>query len=106
MISTIGASWEGYAIEEVIKAYAPDQVYFWATHSGAELDLMLIKDGLRIGVECKWVDAPKLTPSMRTAFSALDLSKLLVIYPGQLAYPLDEKIEALPFARLAENPNF
>jgi predicted AAA+ superfamily ATPase len=98
------ASWEGYAIEETIKALEPDEVYFWATHSGAELDLLLVKNGLRIGVECKRVDAPRLTVSMRTAFSTLELSKLLVIYPGSLPYPLDEKILAIPLSSLAENP--
>ena len=53
-----GASWEGYVIQEAIKAVAPDGAYFWATHSGADLDLLLIKDGKRIGVECKRLDAP------------------------------------------------
>ncbi len=55
-----GASWEGYVIEEVIKAQAPDEAYFWATHNGAELDLLLFKDGRRLGVECKRMDAPRL----------------------------------------------
>ena len=99
-----GASWEGYAIEETIKALKPDQVYFWAAHSGAELDLLLIKDGRRLGVACKRVDAPRLTPSMRTALATLELAKLLVIYPGPLPYPLEEKIQVLPLACLAENP--
>jgi predicted AAA+ superfamily ATPase len=99
-----GASWEGYAIEETIKALEPDEVFFWATHSGAELDLLLVKNGLRIGVECKRVDAPRLTVSMRTAFSTLELSKLLVIYPGSLPYPLAEKIFVIPLTSLAENP--
>jgi uncharacterized protein len=97
-----GASWEGYAIEETIKAFLPDEVYFWATHSGAELDLLLIKKGQRIGVECKRVDAPRLTPSMRTAVKDLDLSKLLVIYPGMHPYPLTENIHAVPLTSLAE----
>lgn len=96
-----GASWEGFVIEEVIKAASPDEAYFWGTHSGAELDLLLIKDGQRIGVECKRVDAPRLTPSMRAAPGDLKLSKLLVIYPGQKDYPLAENVRALPLARLA-----
>lgn len=100
-----GASWEGYVFEEVIKATAPDQVYFWGTHSGAELDLLLIKNGKRIGVECKRVDAPRLTPSMRTALTDLNLSKLLVIYPGPHTYPLAENIHATPLAHLANKPN-
>jgi predicted AAA+ superfamily ATPase len=97
-----GSSWEGYVIEEVISAVHPEEAYFWAAHSGAELDLLLFKDGQRIGVECKRVDAPRLTPSMHIAFSDLELSKLLVIYPGQKSYPLAEKISALPLASLAE----
>ena len=97
-----GASWEGYAIEEVLKATAPDEAYFWATHGGAELDLLLLKDGHRIGVECKRVDAPHLTPSMRAAMQDLELDRLFVIYPGDLAYSLAENISTLPIAQLAK----
>lgn len=99
-----GASWEGFAIEESIRALEPDEVFFWATHSGAELDLLLIKDGRQIGVECKRMDAPRLTSSMRTAFDVLKLHKLLVVYPGPLPYPLDDKIQAVPLSSLIENP--
>lgn len=98
-----GASWEGYAIEEILKATAPDEAYFWATHSGAELDLLLLKDGHRIGVECKRVDAPRLTSSMRTALQDLELERLFVVYPGPLAYPIAEKISALPINLLADS---
>ncbi len=97
-----GASWEGFVIEETIKAILPEDAYFWATHSGAELDLLLIKSGQRIGVECKRVDAPRLTPSMKIAMEDLELSRLLVIYPGIHPYPLDESIQAVPLAALAE----
>lgn len=96
-----GASWEGFAIEEVINAVSPDEAYFWGTHSGAELDLLLLKDGKRIGVECKRVDAPRLTRSMRTAVHDLELSKLFVIFPGSKPYPLTENIQAIPLASLA-----
>lgn len=99
-----GASWEGYVIEEIIKVVNPDETYFWATHSGAELDLLLIKNGKRIGVECKRMDSPRVTPSMRTALKDLDLSKLLVIYPGQHPYLLADKILTIPLKILAENP--
>lgn len=95
-----GASWEGYAIEETLKAVAPDEAYFWATHNGAELDLLLLKDGRRIGVECKRVDAPRPTPSMHIALEDLKLDHLFVIYPGALAYPLAKRISALPLAHL------
>ena len=97
----IGASWEGYAIEETLRHYQPDQEYFWATHNGAELDLLLFKDGKRIGIECKRRDAPKLTASMKIAMDDLKLDELLVIYPGRKAYPLGESIRVLPLEALA-----
>jgi len=96
-----GASWEGYVIEEVIKAVDPDELYFWATHTGAELDLLLFKDGRRLGVECKRVDAPRLTPSMRIALEDLELDHLFVIYPGARAYPLADCVTVLPLVQLA-----
>ena len=95
-----GASWEGYAIEETITAFAPDEVYYWATHNGAELDLLLIKHGRRIGVECKRVDAPRLTPSIHIALEDLELDQMLVIYPGDLTYPIAEKVTALPLSSI------
>lgn len=97
-----GASWEGYVIEEVLKAAAPDEAYFWGTHSGAELDLLLIKDGRRIGVECKRMDAPRLTPSMRAALIDLELDQLLVIYPGIQPYGLTENVKVVPFKNLVQ----
>lgn len=97
----VGASWEGYAIEEVVKAIAPEETYFWATHSGAELDLLLIKDGQRIGVECKRMDAPKLTPSLRTSVSDLKLDHVFVVYPGEKRYEIAAKIEVIPLRTLA-----
>jgi len=97
-----GASWEGYVVEEVFKAVEPDEAYFWATHAGAELDLMLLKDGHRLGVECKRVDAPRLTPSMRIALEDLGLDHLVVIYPGLRAYPLADRVSVMPLAQLAQ----
>ena len=96
-----GASWEGYVIEEVIKSISPDEAYFWATHGGAEIDLLLVKDGRRIGVECKRVDAPRLTPSMRSALEDLQLDHIAVLYPGERAYPLADKVTAMPVSTLA-----
>ena len=101
-----GASWEGYVIEEIIKAAKPDEVYFWATHSGAELDLLLLKDGKRIGVECKRMDAPRLTPSMRIAMQDLQLTTLLVFYPGPHPYSLGDKIRVVPLAYLFDPGTF
>jgi predicted AAA+ superfamily ATPase len=101
----LGASWEGYAIEEVLKVVNADEVYFWGTHSGAELDLLIFKDGQRLGVECKHSDAPRLTPSMRAALADLRLDRLLVFYPGDRPYPLAERVHVLPLSRLAD-PDF
>jgi predicted AAA+ superfamily ATPase len=95
----VGASWEGYAVEEVLKSFRPDEAYYWATHNGAELDLLLIKDGRRIGIECKRADAPVLTPSMRIALSDLKLDRLCVLYPGEKAYSLAKKVEVIPVAK-------
>ena len=96
----IGASWEGYAIEEILKALRPEQAYFWATHQGAELDLLLFKYGRRIGFECKRQDAPTLTPSMRIAMHDLKLDRLIAVYPGDQRYPLGKRMEAVPLAEL------
>lgn len=96
-----GASWEGYVIEEVIKAVAPDEVYFWGTHAGAELDLLLIKHGRRLGVECKRMDAPRLTASMQIALADLALDHLTVIYPGDRPYPLADRVTVMPLATIA-----
>lgn len=92
----VGASWEGFVIEQLLALAAPDQAYFWATHAGAELDLLLLKDGRRIGIEVKRSDAPTLTPSMRVAMQDLQLDALYVVYPGLRRYPLAPGIEAVP----------
>jgi len=97
-----GASWEGYVIEEVIKSQEPDEVYFWATHGGAELDLLVFKDGKRLGVECKKMDAPRLTPSMRNSMKDLNLDRLVVLYPGNRTYPLAEQVNVLPLDVLSQ----
>jgi len=97
-----GASWEGYAIEETLKVVQPDEAYFWATHQGAELDLLLIKDGRRLGVEIKRMDAPVLTPSMRIALDDLKLEHLVVLYPGKTHYTLGERVKVVPMSMLGE----
>lgn len=96
-----GASWEGYAIEEVLKAAQPDEAYYWATYQGAELDLLLLGGGKRVGVEVKRADAPTLTSSMRIAFRDLGLDRLVVLYPGSRRYPLGDRIAVVPLADLA-----
>lgn len=99
-----GASWEGYAVEETLKAVEPDEAYFWATHTGAELDLLLFKDGRRLGVEVKRADAPRLTPSMKIAMEDLRLEQVVVLYPGTRRYDIADKIAAVPLASVAGDP--
>jgi uncharacterized protein len=98
----LGASFEGYAIEELLAAARPDSAYFWATHTGAELDLLLFRHGKRYGVEIKRQDAPRLTASMRGSLDELKLESLTVIYPGDQSYPLAETIQVIPLPRLID----
>lgn len=100
----VGASWEGYAVEEVLKALKPDEAYYWATHGGAELDLLLFRRGRRIGIECKRADAPTLTPSMRVALADLKLHQLYVVYPGEKRYALARHVDVIPLADLVAAP--
>jgi len=97
-----GASWEGYVIEEVLHTLRPDEAYYWATHNGAEIDLVMIKNGRRFGVESKRLDAPKLTPSMKIALQDLQLERILVIYPGTRRYIIADHIEAVPFEEVIQ----
>lgn len=90
-----GSSWEGFALEQVLAVLGERDAYFWATHSGAELDLLLLRKGKRWGFEFKCVDAPSVTKSMKIAVKDLKLGKLWVIYPGDHRYPLEEKIECM-----------
>jgi len=95
-----GASWEGFALEQVLRLIEPDEAYFWATYAGAELDLLMFKNGKRYGVEFKRADAPGLTRSMTTAMSDLKLEHLSVIYPGDRHYSLTERISVVPASEL------
>ena len=95
-----GASWEGYVIEEVLKALEPEEAYFWATHNGAEIDLVLRKDGRWLGVECKREDAPRMTPSMRMALEDIKLERIAVVYPDE-ALPIAENVHAVPWHAIA-----
>lgn len=94
--SRCGASWEGFVIEEVIRSVEPDDIYFWATHNGAEIDLVFSKGGRLYGVECKRADAPAMTPSMKIALEDLKLERIAVIYPGEKRYSLHKKIDVVP----------
>ena len=97
----VGASWEGYAIEETLGTVNPEAAHFWATHTGAELDLLLFVRGRRYGVEVKFQDAPRLTPSMRHALNDLRLEHLAVLYPGDRRYSLERRVTVVPLSELA-----
>ncbi|MCD6039652.1 MAG: uncharacterized protein K0S27_1052 [Gammaproteobacteria bacterium] len=96
----LGASWEGFALEETIRCYhvEAERCYYWATHQETELDLLIFHQGKRLGFEFKHADAPKLTKSMQIAFDTLQLDELMVIYPGTRAYSLTEKIKVVNFS--------
>jgi len=92
----LGASWEGFALEQVIGALGSRDAYFWATHGGAELDLLVRIADKHYGFEFKYADAPGASRSMHVAIEDLRLEHLWVVYPGQQGYSLDEKISVMP----------
>lgn len=93
----LGASWKGFALEEVIRHHhaRSEECFFWGVHSQAELDCLLMKEGKKIGFEFKYSDAPTLTNSMNHAIESLQLDKLTVIYPGKKSYLLSERVEVI-----------
>ncbi len=95
-----GASWEGFALEQVLLAHGQRNAYYYRTQRGAELDLLLLRKSLRWGFEFKCTDSPRTTKSMRIVMSDLGLEHLWVVYPGQLEYPLDSRITALPLQKI------
>jgi hypothetical protein len=92
----VGASWEGFAIEQIIGLLNTRDAYFWGTHGGAELDLLVRIAGKHYGFEFKYADAPGTTRSMRVALQDLSLEHLWVVYPGQTEYGLDDRITVIP----------
>lgn len=100
-----GASWEGFAIDQIIRHLGarPEECHFWATHGGAELDLLIVRGRKRYGFEIKRTTAPKVTPSMRHALEDLNLTSLDVIHAGDHTFPLTEKIRAVPLRHLLED---
>ena len=98
----LGASFEGFAIEQALSCLDTRNAYFWRSHSGAELDLMVIRGGRRYGFEFKSADAPRSTRSMRVALDDLRLEHLWVVYPGDQLYVLDERLSVFPVHRLPE----
>lgn len=100
----VGASWEGFAIEQILRIIKPPQAFFWATHSGAEIDLFFIFHGRRYGIECKFSEAPKITKSMSQALETLSLAHLWIIHPGEHPYPLSGQISVWPMTDIAALP--
>jgi predicted AAA+ superfamily ATPase len=98
----VGASWEGFVIEQIRSRLGADldECFFWATHSGAELDLLVVRGRTRLGFEVKRTTAPKVTPSMRHALTDLKLKRLDVVHAGETSFPLTEQIRAVSFSRL------
>ena len=97
-----GASWEGFALEQMLLAHGERGAYFYGTQRGAELDLLLLRRGRRWGFEFKCTDAPRTTKSMRVVLEDLGLEHLWVVYPGDLEYPLTEEITALPLKNIGD----
>ncbi len=97
----VGASFEGFAIEQIITEFEGRDFYFWGTHAGAELDLLVIRDGKRYGFECKLADAPSTSRSMRVAIESLKLNHLWILYPGEQSYALGERISVRSVGHLS-----
>lgn len=100
----MGASWEGFVLDQLIRHLGADreECFFWATHSGAELDLLIVRGNQRRGFEIKHTSSPKLTPSMRHATTDLGLDSLTVIHAGEHEFPLAEMINAVPFKNILQ----
>ena len=101
----VGSSWEGFALEEVIHHIGARQerCYFWATHAGAELDLLVIRGRSRRGFEFKRTVAPKLTKSMHAALKDLKLTRLYVMHAGDGCFPLSGKVQAVSLSHLLDS---
>ncbi len=101
----VGASWEGFVLAELVTRIGArdDEAYFWATHAGAELDLLIVRGKRRLGFEVKRTTAPSTSKSMHSAFETLDLERLDVIHAGEHSFPLGEGICAVSFRRLYED---
>ena len=97
----VGASWEGFVIEQVLSVEAHDEAFFWATHQGAEIDLILRRGDALYGVECKFADAPRITPSIRNALTDVGLTRAAIVYPGSQRFPLSDRVEVVPLSALA-----
>lgn len=98
----LGASWEGYIVEEISKIIATDSMYFYRTHNGSEVDLFWQSGGRNWGVEVKYGDSPGMSRSLANAAHDLELEHLWIVYPGRQEYPVTEKATVIPLERLRE----
>lgn len=100
----LGAFWEGFALEEVTRSFgaSKEECYFWATQADAQLDLVLMKDGKRLGFEFKYTDAPRLTKSIHIAYNDLKLDHVTILYPGKNIFPLTEYCTAFGLENLTK----
>lgn len=103
-VPPIAIFWEGFALEQVLSVLRSPEAYFWATYSGAELDLLFFSEGKRFGMEFKFNEAPRVSKSMHSALNDLNLHHLWVIYPGEQSYPAHEKITMLPKTEIPTLP--
>jgi predicted AAA+ superfamily ATPase len=95
-----GASWEGFALEQALSVADTRRVFFWGTHSGAELDLLLMLGGKRYGVEFKCADAPVMTKSLHIALADLKLERAWIVYPGRESYAVHERVHVCPLVEV------
>jgi predicted AAA+ superfamily ATPase len=98
----VGASWEGFVIEQFLKNEPYDDIFFWGTYQGAEIDLIVRRGDTLYGIECKRTDTPRITPSIRIALDDLKLKRVLVIYPGIKRFPLASQVYAVPLQWLSK----
>ncbi|MBM2840929.1 MAG: ATPase superfamily-like protein [Bacteroidetes bacterium] len=98
----LGASWEGFVIDQIVRRLGarPDESYFWATHAGAELDMLVVRGRTRLGFEVKRTSSPQVTPSMRNALADLKLQKLYVIHAGDQSFSMHKQIYAIGLKKL------
>lgn len=101
----VGASWEGFVMAEVARVLGArrEEMYFWATHAGAELDLLIVRGSRRLGFEIKRTTAPSMTRSMRSTLDTLELERLDVIHAGEQTFPLADGVRAVSFGRMEED---
>ncbi len=98
----LGASWEGFAMEQAIRLMGVVNPYFWRTHTGAELDMVWQAEGALWGMEFKYQDAPRMTRSLRAVLRDLPLKHVWIVYPGPDSYQLDDAVSVLPVANLPD----